>query len=95
MCASERPTPPGRRPDQPGPSGSEETIRTERLSVERKNFVFALKENQRGRFVRITEEVAGRRDTIIIPASGLGEFRQVLEQMIETAEATPPAPTVD
>jgi hypothetical protein len=51
---------------------NEETLRTERLQIERKLFVFALKENPRGRFLRITEDVGGRRDTIIVPATGLG-----------------------
>ena len=67
----------------------EETIRTERIQVERKQFVFALKDNPRGRLLRITEDVGGRRDTIIIPATGLEEFKRVLDEMVRTAEETP------
>lgn len=63
-------------------SGNEETLRTERIQVERKTFIFTLKENPRGRFLRITEDVGGRRDTIILPASGLVDFKQVLDEMI-------------
>lgn len=55
--------------------------------VERKKFIFTLKENQRGRFLRITEDVNGRRDNIIVPAPGLAEFRRVLEEMTRAAEA--------
>jgi hypothetical protein len=68
----------------------EETIRTERLQVERKTFVLALKENPRGRFLRITEDVNGRRDNVIIPATGLEEFRKLVEEMAKTNTDTPP-----
>ena len=68
----------------------EETLKTEKIQIERKTFVFALKENPRGRFLRITEDVNGRRDTIIIPAPGLEDFRNVLEQMLRASEDTPP-----
>ena len=33
------------------------------VSIERKIFFLDLKENQRGRFMKITEDVGGRRDT--------------------------------
>ena len=46
-------------------------------------FVFALKENPRGRFLRITEDVSGRRDTIIIPAPGLEDFTLVRERILD------------
>jgi hypothetical protein len=61
------------------------SIKSEKITVERKHFFFDLKENQRGRFLRITEDVKGRRDTIIIPAPGLHEFRRVLDSMIEAS----------
>ncbi len=67
----------------------EDTIRTEKIQIERKTFVFSLKENPRGRFLRITEDVGGRRDTVIIPAPGLEDFRNVLEQMIKTSNEVP------
>jgi len=67
----------------------EQTLKTGRIQIERKNFVFALKENQRGRFLRITEDAHGRRDRIIIPAPGLEEFRKALDDMVKAAEAAP------
>jgi hypothetical protein len=63
----------------------EKTLRKVRIQVERKTFTFTLKENARGRFVRITEEVSGQRNTIIVPASGLREFRQVLDELAAAA----------
>jgi hypothetical protein len=61
----------------------EEELRSEKIQVERKLFFLDLKENQRGKFLKITEDVGGRRDTIIIPASGLPEIVEVLQEMIE------------
>ena len=69
--------------------GGEVTLQTEKIQIERKTFVFALKENPRGRFLRITEDVNGRRDTIIVPASGLGEFRRVLDDLVKGSDSKP------
>jgi hypothetical protein len=57
-------------------------LKSENITVERKNFIFDLRENPRGRFLRITEDANGRRDSIVIPAPGLEEFRRVLEGII-------------
>jgi hypothetical protein len=51
--------------------------------------VFALKENPRGRFLRITEDVNGRRDTIIVPAPGLEDFKKVLDEMVKASTEIP------
>jgi hypothetical protein len=69
------------------PGVAEETLKTDKIQIERKIFVFALKENPRGRFLRITEDVNGRRDTIIIPAPGLEDFKRILDLMVQTANA--------
>jgi len=69
---------------------AEDTLKTEKIQIERKTFVFTLKENPRGRFLRITEDVGGRRDTIIVPAPGLEDFRKVVEEMAHTAIELPP-----
>jgi len=69
---------------------NEETLKTDKIQIERKTFVFALKENPRGRFLRITEDVSGRRDTIIIPAPGLEEFKRILDDMVRASEESPP-----
>jgi hypothetical protein len=92
MMSNERP--PYGYPGSQGPRAGvpEETLKTEKIQIERKTFVFALKENPRGRFLRITEDVSGRRDTIIIPAPGLEDFKNILEQMVK-ASAEKPAKT--
>jgi len=69
---------------------AEETLKTDKIQIERKTFVFSLKENPRGRFLRITEDVSGRRDTIIIPAPGLEDFKKILDEMVKASEESPP-----
>jgi hypothetical protein len=71
------------------PPVAEDTIRTEKIQIERKTFVIALKENPRGRFLRITEDVGGRRDTIIIPSTGLSDFKRVIDEMVRASDETP------
>ena len=53
---------------------TDEPLASEKIQVDRKVFFLDLKENQRGRFLKITEDVSGRRDTIMLPASGFQEF---------------------
>ena len=95
MISNERPSPYGNRPfsaPNPKPAVAEETLKTEKVQIERKTFVFTLKENPRGRFLRITEDVNGRRDSIIVPATGLRDFKTALEGMIKTSEENPLPP---
>lgn len=56
---------------------------SDKIQIERKQFFFDLKENPRGRFLKITEDVGGRRDTIIIPSTGLDLFRETIERAIQ------------
>lgn len=93
MISNERPTPYGPRTyasTAPKPSVVEDTIKTDKVQIERKTFVFTLKENPRGRFLRITEDVNGRRDAIIVPATGLEDFRRMLDAMLQASAETPP-----
>jgi hypothetical protein len=91
MISNERPSPYGPRSSAGSNApGAEDTLKTEKIQIERKTFVFTLKENPRGRFLRITEDVGGRRDTIIVPAPGLEEFRQMVEEMTQAASSLPP-----
>jgi hypothetical protein len=62
--------------------GEERTLRSEKVQIERKTFFLDLKENDRGRFLRITEDVGGRRDRIIMPATGMEDFARALDDLI-------------
>jgi hypothetical protein len=64
-------------------------LKSERVQIERKTFIFTLKENPRGRFLRITEDVNGRRDTIIVPSTGLEDFKKLLDEMVKASNEIP------
>ena len=93
MISNERPSPYGMRTQgPPKPHVPEESLKIEKIQAERKTFVFALKENPRGRFLRITEDVGGRRDTIIIPSTGLEDFRRMVDEMVKASAEMPAKP---
>ena len=97
MISNERPSPYGQGPGHQGhhnfgapkPHVNEDTLKSDKVQIERKTFVFTLKENPRGRFLRITEDVGGRRDTIIIPAPGLEDFKKLLDDMVKASAEIP------
>jgi hypothetical protein len=97
MISNERPSPYGGRSYghqhgsgmPPKPPVHEDTLKSEKVQIERKTFIFTLKENPRGRFLRITEDVNGRRDNIIIPSTGLEEFKKVLDEMVKASTDIP------
>jgi hypothetical protein len=61
-------------------------LHSEKLVTDRKIFFLDLKENDRGRFIKITEDVKGRRDTIMLPMDVAGDFAAALQRVLE-AEA--------
>jgi hypothetical protein len=63
-------------------------IEAKELQIERKHFHVEFRENQRGRFLRITEEAHGRRNTIIVPSTGVSEFTAAIDQVTENAART-------
>ena len=69
------------------PPVREDSLKSGEVQIERKHFIFALKENPRGRLLRITEDIAGRYNSIIIPTTGLKEFLKLLDEMIKAADA--------
>ena len=58
-------------------------MHAEKIVSERKIFFLDLKENDRGRFIKITEDVRGRRDTIMLPMEAAQEFLEALQRCIE------------
>lgn len=66
-------------------------LHTEKLVTDRKIFFLDLKENDRGRVIKITEDVRGRRDTIMLPIEMLRDFIDALHR-IEDADAGGGAP---
>ena len=64
-----------------------DTIITSReLHVERKHFFVEFCENARGKFLRITEDSHGRRNTVIVPSTGLQEFTDTVYEVLTAQE---------
>jgi len=63
-----------------------DALHSEKIVSDRKIFFLDLKENDRGRFIKITEDVRGRRDTIMLPMETADEFLEALHRILE-AEA--------
>jgi hypothetical protein len=57
------------------------------IQVERKQLTLDLKENPQGKFLRITEEVHGWHNAIVIPVTGLEQFRDALNEAINLARS--------
>ncbi|HQZ29280.1 MAG: DNA-binding protein [Verrucomicrobiales bacterium] len=72
--------------DEDNRSAAERPLHTEKIIADRKIFFLDLKENNRGQFVKITEDVRGRRDTIMVPIEFLDDFIDALEEIREAAE---------
>ena len=78
------------RPLSGSASSLDFTLQSYSIAVERKHFRFTLNENPRGRFLRITEEVSGRRNAIIIPLTGIDDFRDALNEVIKFSKTLSP-----
>ncbi len=58
-------------------------LHSEKIIGDRKTFFLDLKENERGRFIKITEDVRGRRDTIMLPLEVAEDFADALDRVLE------------
>ena len=58
------------------------TLATEKIEVEHKIFFLDLQENHRGRFLRITEDAGGRRETVIVPIENAREFSDTVKRIV-------------
>jgi hypothetical protein len=61
-------------------------IEARQLQIERKYFHVELRENDRGKFLRITEEAHGRRNTIIVPSTGVNEFMNAVGEVLTNSD---------
>ncbi|MGI9558572.1 MAG: PUR family DNA/RNA-binding protein [Thermodesulfobacteriota bacterium] len=57
---------------------------SKQVNIEQKKFFFDLKENHKGKYVRITE-VSGGRSCIVIPLSGAQSFSEGLADIMKEA----------
>ena len=69
--------------------GMDNIIEAKEVQIERKHFYVEFRENERGRFLRITEEAHGRRNTIIVPSTGTNEFTAAIDDVLAATEHAP------
>jgi len=77
---------------------SDGLIKSETFIKDRKRFYMDLKENQRGRFLRVSMVMSGprgARSQIAIPAQGLIEFKDQLADMLERYNTLPESDNSD
>ena len=60
----------------------DKVLETKDYKVENKKFFFDLKENAKGRYLRITESSGGR-SAIVVPETGLQAFCEILSYFAE------------
>ena len=65
---------------------NEKELASKFVDIESKRFFFDVKENHKGKYLRITE-LSGGRSCIVIPLGGINLFKDRLGEIIE--EATP------
>jgi hypothetical protein len=70
------------------PSNMDSIIETRELQIERKIFSIDLRENGRGRFLRITEDSQGHRNVIIVPMSGVDDFADAIDDVLASEPAS-------
>lgn len=63
----------------------DKVLETKDFKIENKKFFFDFKENPKGRYLRITESSGGR-SSIVIPATGLRIFSEILSYFVSQQE---------
>jgi hypothetical protein len=66
-------------------NNNNDLLHTEKIIADRKTFYLDLKKNARGKVIKITEDVGGNRDTIMVPADILADFIAALTDIQETS----------
>ena len=64
-------------------------IEARELQIERKHFYVELRENERGKFLRIIEEAHGRRNSIIVPSTGVDDFTAAISEVLTNNGSAP------
>ncbi len=62
-------------------------LEEQELQVERKFFIAQIRENERGKFLRLIEESQGRRNTVIVPGSGFADFAEMINSILSSEAA--------
>ncbi|KAI5600063.1 hypothetical protein BDE02_01G000800 [Populus trichocarpa] len=68
-----------------GGGGNDVELMCKTLQVEHKLFYFDLKENPRGRYLKISEKTSATRSTIIVPFSGISWFLDLFNHYVDNS----------
>ncbi|GER41223.1 PUR alpha-1 family protein [Striga asiatica] len=69
-----------------GGGGNDVELLCKTLQVEHKLFYFDLKENPRGRYLKISEKTSATRSTIIVPSNGIAWFLDLFNYYVNSDE---------
>lgn len=69
-------------PNKPNYNTAEKLLLTKRLVCDYKIFYIDLKENKRGRFLKISEKDSASKRTIIVPFEAIGELSETLKEVV-------------
>lgn len=67
-----------------GGGGNDAELMCKTLQVEHKLFYFDLKENPRGRYLKISEKTSASRSTIILPYNGVSWFLDLFNYYVDS-----------
>ena len=65
----------------------EKTLARRELQIERKQLSIEMRENFRGRFLRIVEKCGGKTNVVILPDTGINDFYAALDEVIADTNA--------
>lgn len=66
----------------------QQSLELREFQAERKFFIAEIRENERGKYLRLTEESQGRRNTIIVPSTAFADFAEMINEILSTPAAT-------
>lgn len=69
-----------------GGGGGDVELMSKTLQVEHKLFYFDLKENSRGRYLKISEKTSATRSTIIVPSNAIYYFFDIFGYYVEAVD---------
>ena len=75
---------------QPSFRTDEKTLARRELQIERKQLTIEIRENFRGRFLRITERCGGKTNVVIVPDTGINDFNAALDGVISEVSGLQP-----
>ena len=68
----------------------DKVLESKEYRIENKKFFFDLKENVKGRYLRITESSGGR-SAIVVPEAGMASFSEIINHFAAALERAPGA----